>query len=494
MSSTDDLISKVPRAQRKRQGRDLRKQKPRSSHAGWMPTSDRPDPIELLQAQDVGRLHHLIPIKYGRMSASPFAFLRGSAVVMADDLGYGGISCYGNTTIHTPNLDSLASNGVKFTDFHSNGAVCSPTRAALLTGKYQQRTGVGGVITAKSHRNVGLNLNEVTIADELKKHGYNCGMFGKWHLGYSKEFNPTLQGFDDYVGFVSGNIDYHAHIDQEGYLDWWKGSEIKNEEGYSTDLITDYGINYIKENDPKLTGKPFFLYLPHEAPHGPYQRHIDRKLREVGKPGTKPVNQDSIPLIYKEMVEVMDEGIGKIIQTLKETGQYENSIIIFISDNGANRHGNNGGLRGYKGGVYEGGSRVPAIFNYPKEIKEGSINKQIVLTMDIFPTLLDFIGQSPSLTNIDGISIKENLLHQTTLPERVVFFAFKNKSFIRKEDWKLISIESENGDEIELYNLSDDLQEKNDVSSVHPELVNELLDRLELWKKEVYTGVNMISE
>lgn len=415
-------------------------------------------------------------------------------MIMADDLGYGDISCYGNTTIHTPNLDLLAANGVKFIDFHSNGAVCSPTRAALMTGKYQQRTGVGGVITAKSHRDVGLNLSETTIAEEFKKHGYNCGMFGKWHLGYPKEYNPILQGFDEFTGFVSGNIDYHAHIDQEGYHDWWKGTELKNEKGYSTDLITEYGIKYIKENDPKKTGKPFFLYLPHEAPHGPYQRRIDKILREVGKAGTKPVNKDSIPSIYKEMIEVMDEGIDKIIQMLKETGQYENTIVVFISDNGASGHGNNGNLRGYKSGVYEGGSRVPAIFSYPDIIKKGMVNKQIVLSMDLLPTLLDFIGQNPSAANIDGISIKENLINQTVLPKRDVFFAFKNKSFIRNGDWKLVSIESENGENIELYNLSNDIQEKNNLSSVHPELVNELLGKLELWKKEVNKGVNVVSK
>lgn len=414
-------------------------------------------------------------------------------LIMADDLGYGGISCYGDTVINTPNLDLLAANGIRFTDFHSNGSVCSPTRAALMTGKYQQRTGVGGVITAKSHRTVGLNLDEITIAEEFKKHGYNCGMFGKWHLGYPKEYNPTLQGFDEFVGFVSGNVDYHAHIDQEGYLDWWQGIEIKNEKGYSTDLITDYGVKYIQKNDPEKTGKPFFLYLPHEAPHGPYQRRIDEILREVGKPGSKPINKNNIPSIYKEMVEVMDEGIGKIIQTLKETEQYKNTIVIFISDNGANTYGNNGELRGFKASAYEGGSRVPAIFTYPGEFKKGTINHQTALTMDLLPTLLDIIGEKPSAANIDGISIKESLLHQVQLPERDVFYSFQNKSFIRNGDWKLVFIEQEDGDRIELYNLSDDIQERNDLGLVHPEMVKEMFNKLELWRKEVSMGVKVVS-
>ncbi len=415
-------------------------------------------------------------------------------LIMADDLGYGGISCYGDTVIKTPNLDVLAANGIKFTDFHSNGSVCSPTRAALMTGKYQQRTGVGGVITAKSHRTVGLNLDELTIAEEFKKHGYNTGMFGKWHLGYPKEFNPTLQGFDEFVGYVSGNIDYHAHIDMEGYLDWWKGDTIDNEEGYSTDLITEYGVKYIERNAPEKTGKPFFLYLPHEAPHGPFQRRIDKALREVGNPNIRTVNKEDIRSIYKEMVEVMDEGVGRVIQALKETGAYENTIVIFISDNGANSYGNNGVLRGFKASAYEGGSRVPAIFTYPGKFEKGTVNDETALTMDLLPTLLDFIGQKPSNSDIDGISIKETLLHQAQLPERDVFFSFQNKSFIRNGDWKLVYIELEDGDKVELYNLVDDIGERNNLSAVHPEMAKEMLGRLQSWQNDVWDGVTLVSD
>lgn len=413
-------------------------------------------------------------------------------LIMADDLGYGDISCYGSTSINTPNIDLLASKGIKFTDFHSNGAVCSPTRAALLTGKYQQRTGIDGVITAKKHRDVGLSLGETTLAEEFKKYDYQCGMFGKWHLGYAKEFNPVLQGFDEFIGYVSGNIDYHAHIDQEGFLDWWKDSTIDNEEGYSTDLITKYGVKFIKENNPDKTGKPFFLYLPHEAPHGPYQRRIDQILRKVGESESKKVSEDSISSIYKEMVEVMDEGIGKIVQTLKETKQYENTILVFISDNGANRHGNNASLRGYKASAYEGGSRVPAIFTYPNKIKKQSVNTNVVLGMDLLPTLLDFIGQKPS-NDIDGISLKNNLLSNKKLAERDVFFGYNNKSFIRSGDWKLIRTKRKIGDRIELYNLANDLGEQNDLSTERPDLANQLLVKLESWNKDVKEGVQILS-
>lgn len=413
-------------------------------------------------------------------------------IIMADDLGYGDLACYNSiSSIHTPNLDLLVAEGMMFTDFHSNGSICSPTRAALMTGKYQQRTGVEGVITAKTHRNVGLNLNEITIAEELKRQNYNCGMFGKWHLGYSKKHNPILQGFDTFEGFVSGNIDYHAHIDQEGYLDWWKGNKIHNVKGYSTDLITENGVKYIAENNPKKTGKPFFLYLPHEAPHYPYQKRIDKILREVGVGGATSVNKDSIQFIYKEMVEVMDEGVGEIVQALKETEQYDNTMLIFLSDNGASINGNNGNLRGVKGGPYEGGSRVPAIVSYPNKIKKGMVNNQTILTMDILPTLLDFIDKKPTGEDIDGISIKNNLLRNTNLPKRDMFFSFKNRSFIRSGKWKMINIKDQN--RFELYDLSIDVEESNDVGLDNNDLINDMKHKLLLWEKEVRKGVDVIS-
>ncbi|MDW3648899.1 MAG: sulfatase-like hydrolase/transferase [Bacteroidia bacterium] len=415
-------------------------------------------------------------------------------LIMADDLGYGDIPSYGNKHIQTPNLDYLASEGVRFTDFHSNGSVCSPTRAALMTGKYQQRTGVEGVITAKSHREVGMSLDEISMADEFKKHGYQTGMFGKWHLGYAPEYNPVFQGFNEFVGFVSGNVDFQAHIDQEGYLDWWKGDRIANESGYTTDLITDYGVDFIQNNNPQKTAKPFFLYLPHEAPHYPYQNRKSKALREVGTAASLPVDKDSIPGLYKEMIEIMDEGIGRIIQSLKETGQYENTLIVFCSDNGASRNGSNGVLRGFKAGVYEGGSRVPAIISFPGKIPKGWLSEEVVLSMDYLPTFLDFIGKEASGDKIDGISIKDHLMHKSALPERDLFYAFKHQSFIRSGNYKLIRKKNEAGDIYELYDLGKDLQEKNNLVAVHPDIVKVQEEKLKKWEEEVHHGVTRISQ
>ena len=417
-------------------------------------------------------------------------------LIMADDLGYGELSCYGSSKIHTANIDALAEQGIRFTDFHANGPVCSPTRAALMTGKYQQRTGVEGVITAANHREVGLSLNETTLAEALKDLGFVCGIFGKWHLGYAEKFNPTYQGFDDFVGFVSGNVDYQSHIDQEGYLDWWKGNKIDNEEGYTTDLITRYGVEFLKKNNPRNTGKPFFLYLPHEAPHYPIQARNDAPVRKEGSGKyIRKVPKDSVPFIYTEMIETMDEGIGEILKTLKTLGIEENTIVIFCSDNGAaGSSGDNGVLRGSKASLYEGGHRVSAIIRYPGKISGKDTCDATVMSMDLLPTLLDFVGGKPTDTELDGISIKSLLLHGEQLPDRDLFWSFKSQRAMRRGKWKLVSTVK---DEIiinELFDLEADLSEENDLSAEEPQLLNDMLQEMESWYEEVWSGVTTISK
>lgn len=417
-------------------------------------------------------------------------------LIMADDLGYGELSCYGSQKVKTPNIDKLASQGVKFTDFHSNGPVCSPTRAALMTGKYQQRSGVEGVITAASHRNVGLSLNETTLAEALKSYGYICAIYGKWHLGYAKEFNPTLQGFDNFVGFVSGNIDYHSHVDQEGYLDWWNDTIINDEKGYTTDLITKYGIEFIKNNNPNKTGKPFFLYLPHESPHYPIQGRNDAPVRQEGnKKYIRKVPNDSVPIIYTEMIETMDEGIGEIMQTITTEGLDENTIVIFCSDNGAaGGRGDNGVLRAAKASVYEGGHRVPGMIRFPGKIKAGTVCTTPVMSMDLFPTLLDFAGGKTNAENIDGVSIKNLLLNDSDLQDRDLFWSFGNKNAIRSGKWKLVTIEKQDETSLELFDLDADISERNDLSATETEITKDLLEKLNNWNQEVRQGVTTVAK
>ena len=365
-----------------------------------------------------------------------------------------------------------------------------------MTGKYQQRTGVEGVITAANHREVGLALQENTLAESLKALGYNCGIFGKWHLGYAEEFNPTYQGFDEFVGFVSGNVDYHSHIDQEGYLDWWNGNKIDNEDGYTTDLITKYGIDFLKRNNPKNTGKPFFLYLPHESPHYPIQGRHDKPVRNEGSGKLiRKVPNDSVPIIYKEMIETLDEGVGQLMQALKREGLAENTIVVFCSDNGAaGKRGDNGVLRASKASLYEGGHRVPAVVWYPGKIAAGEVSDATVLSMDLFPTMLDFAGGASSGNNLDGFSLKNFLLTGDELQGRDLFWGFKRQKAMRRGKWKLVSTVKEDSIIHELFDLEADLSEKNDLSNEFPDLKNEMVKEIEKWHDEVWSGVETVSK
>ena len=396
-------------------------------------------------------------------------------LIVADDLGYGDLSIFGNKNILTPNIDKLGEEGIVFTDFHSNGSVCSPTRAALLTGKYQQRVGVSGVITAKNHRDKGLSTDEITFANIAKESGYKTGIFGKWHLGYDPKYNPINQGFDEFIGFVSGNVDYHSHIDQEGYKDWWFDNKLNEEFGYSTDLISKHSIDFIKKNKDEN----FLLYIAHESPHYPFQGRNSQKVRELGKDFIRglPDNKDEI---YKEMVEVMDEGVGEVIDLLYELNIDKKTIIFFFSDNGGTRNGNNGLFKGFKGSLYEGGHRVASMVWSPSIIKKGYRNETF-LTMDILPTISDFIGGSINHP-LDGVSMKNNLLFNEKIIERLLFWEYNSNYAVRKNNWKLL-IKKDNSKE--LYDLSSDISEEENVYKLYPELVKELSNEIDNWKNNL---------
>ena len=269
-------------------------------------------------------------------------------LILADDMGYGDAGCYGGKHLQTPAIDTLADRGLRFTDFHSNAPVCSPTRAALLTGCYQQRCGIEGVISAKNHREKGLSLENVTFADLLKTAGYRTAVFGKWHLGYEPRFNPRYEGFDEFVGFVSGNIDYHSHIDQAGVEDWWQDVELIPEEGYSTDLVTSHGLSFIQ----RYKDEPFCLYLAHECPHYPYQGPNDPADRTVGKPEPILGRRKDRTAAYKEMMESMDTSIDRIVRKINSLDLEKETFIFFCSDNRPTGPGSSGPLKGKKGSLW----------------------------------------------------------------------------------------------------------------------------------------------
>ena len=401
-------------------------------------------------------------------------------LIMADDLGYGDIGCYGSTLSKTPRLDALAVTGMRATDFHSNGAVCSPTRAALMTGRYQQRSGLEGVVTAAGHRHTGLDLKEFTIAELMKEGGYTTAMFGKWHLGYDPAFNPVKQGFDEFRGFVSGNIDLFSHIDQTGRFDWWVQDQMKDELGYMTELITDHGLNFIKRNKEK----PFFLYLAHAAPHYPYQGPNDKGYRKIGDP--KPILgivKDK-KRAYREMIESMDTQVGRIVDLLDAEGLRENTLIVFISDNGAVSPGDNGPLAGKKGTLMEGGHRVPGIFNWEGTIKP-STSAETMLCMDLMPTFASLANVSIQDRKLDGLDLSSVLRLDEKLPRRLTFWAKRGETAVRDGAWKLLRIKEAN----RLYDLSTDLGEKKNVAAKHPEIVDRLSKALDTWNEDVRKGV-----
>jgi len=425
-------------------------------------------------------------VDFGQAGASSRTAGRPNIIlIMADDLGYGDVGCYGSTRIKTPNIDALAQGGMKFTDYHSNCPVCSPTRAALLTGRYQQRSGIEGVVYAKGPaRQTGLALEETTFAEVLKNHGYATALFGKWHLGYNVEFNPARQGFDEFRGYVSGNVDFHSHIDGAGFDDWWKNLEKIPEEGYVTDLITKHGVDFIERHKDE----PFCLYMPHESPHSPYQGRNDPPVRLPGGKKSKGLKGQEIARAYREMVEVMDEGIGRIVDTVKRLGLERQTFIFFCSDNGATKNGSNGALAGYKGSLWEGGHRVPAVACWPGRIKAGTTTDHTVLGMDLFATMVSIAGAKlPTGLKLDGVDLFGMLTENKKLPERTLYWRYRKEKAVREGPWKLLVRDGKSM----LFDLDEDLGEKNDLARTERRVLKRLEEELAVWDREVSAGVEL---
>jgi len=398
-------------------------------------------------------------------------------LIMADDMGYAGLSCYGNEYgIKTPNLDRMAEAGVRFTDFHSNGVVCSPTRAALLTGRYQQRTGISRVVQAKNDRNKGLSLEEFTLAEMLKSGGYHTAIFGKWHEGYSSMFNPVNQGFDEFIGFVSGNVDCKSHLDVAIQEDWWKQGQLHPEEGYQTTLIGNHTLDFIERNKQS----PFFVYVAFGAPHAPIQGPNDPAVRGEGAVSQHDIDMERA---YREMVESLDKEVGRICSRLEELGLAENTFIFFCSDNGAaKKWSGSSSLKGRKGMMSEGGHRVPAIAYWPGTIPP-AVTDQTAMTVDLYTTYAALSGISvPEQVKLDGTDLFPLLKTGKALPQRTFFWSMANAHAVRRGSWKYVK---EKKGAAALYDLSADLGEKNDLSKKNPEMFQQLETAFNKWIAEV---------
>jgi arylsulfatase A-like enzyme len=400
-------------------------------------------------------------------------------VILADDLGYNDLSSFGSKDIRTPNIDAIVNSGVRFTNFYANSSVCSPTRASLLTGRYPELAGVPGVIRTDVTNSWGYLSQKITLLPALLKvHNYHTALVGKWHLGLEPENHPNKRGFDFFHGFLGDMMDdYMTHLRENINFMRLNQQEI-NPKGHATDLFSDWTVDYIKEQQNKKG--PFFLYLAYNAPHDPIQ-----PLTEwVQKVRAREPNISEKRASLLALIEHMDAGIGKVIQALKSTGAYENTIIVFTSDNGGRLDlgANNGYTRSGKGSMYEGGLKVPAGIFWPGQPITPITSDRIHLTMDIFPTLLEAAGINYNKSMIDGTSFYQLLQNKKdTFSERTVFFCRregdaeyggKTIDAVRKGDWKLLQncpFASR-----ELYNIKEDPLEQNNLALSNKEKFREL--------------------
>ena len=412
----------------------------------------------------------------GTATPTPAAGKRPNIVlIVADDLGYGDLGCFGCKDIPTPNLDQLAKAGMRFTRAYGY-CVCSPTRASLLTGCYAERSGIHTVLMGG---NVPAFGKAITVAKVLHDGGYVTGLVGKWHLGYSGEVLPTRMGYDEFFGFHGGKLDYFKHTDStqkngkpEGKHDLWEGETEIFRDGYTTDLFSARAQQFIRTH----AKQPFYLQLNYNAPHystvkGVFQApeaYLKRFGVEKDPNGTRGG--------YAAMVNCLDDGIGKVLAELKAQQLEENTLVIFISDNGAEKPGgSNGTLSGGKHTSKEGGIRVPWIARWPGVIPAGAERADAVHVMDLMPTLLSVAQvKPPAVCRFDGLNIWSAFIGKETVPERPLCFP---PSTISLGKWKL-----NNG---KLFDLEADPAETTDVAAQHPEVVAALTKQLAAWQQEM---------
>ncbi|MBQ6264606.1 MAG: sulfatase-like hydrolase/transferase [Clostridia bacterium] len=420
-------------------------------------------------------------------------------IIMTDDQGYADLGCMGSDDLKTPNIDALAEKGVMFTSMYAASPVCSPSRAALLTGRYPANAGVRAIL-AGHRRASGLTPAVPTLATALKKLGYKTGISGKWHLGLKEECRPNVNGFDEFSGFLAGCLDYYSHIFYYGMSDggcnpthdlWENDREVYANGEYLTERITRKSVDFIKRHKDE----PFFLYVAYNAPH--YPMHAPEKYL------------DRFPdlawdrRIMAAMLSAVDDGVGEITRTLEELGLSENTIIYYQSDNGPSRESRNwldgtqnfyygssaGAFTGHKFSLFEGGIRVPAIISMGNVFAH-RISDAPHIAVDIFPTVLEACGGNPADYELDGESILATLKGAREKTHDLLFWEMEGQTAVRKGDYKLVLngrvVESaEPRAEVFLSDLSVDPGEKINLADELPGVCEELKDAATKWRKKI---------
>ncbi len=414
-------------------------------------------------------------------------------LILADDLGYADLASFGSTDMQTPSLDALVERGMKFDNFYANCPVCSPTRAALLSGCYQERVGVPGVIRTHPENSWGNLADDATLLPAvLSKVGYETAIIGKWHLGLEQNDWPTRKGLGYFKGFLGDMMDdYYDHL-RHGNNYMREGEVEIDPAGHATDLFSDWSCQFLKQHAEQTDPQPFFLYLAYNAPHTPIQPPQDWLEKTKNRyPGMSDRRAKLVALI-----EHMDDGIGRVLKTLEETGLAKNTMVIFTSDNGGqvNVGANNGPLRDGKGTMYEGGLKVPAIVAWPGKIEAGSVSNQMAITMDIFKTVCDAAG-ADSTTAVDSVSFMSALLDEANVSPaapRDLFFirregglAYNGMAIraMRRGDWKLV--QNSPHAPWELFNLKKDPLEAEDLSKRNRKVYRDLCVEM---RKQIQIG------
>ena len=417
-------------------------------------------------------------------------------IILTDDQGYADLGCFGSKAVKTPRIDQMAKEGAILSTFYMAASVCTPSRAALLTGSYPKRIGMTGILVADSK--AGLNPNEITIAEVVKSAGYKTAMYGKWHLGHHPDFLPTRQGFDEFFGLpYSHDIHpFHPRKDVWNFpklplIEGEKVIELEPDADFLTQRITQKAIDFIKRNKDN----PFFLYVAHPMPHVPlhvspnFMQQVPKETRDLIQKNEKAgnfIDYETRGKIFPQVISEIDWSVGQLLDELKKQGIDDNTLVLFTSDNGPSKPKLSSAypLRGYKSTVYEGGMREPTVIRWPSKIKAGQKINQLMTAMDLFPTIAQLVGyQILQDRVIDGKNILPVLTKNEASPHQYFFYHKRTKLMaIRNLKWKLHLSE---GKADALYNLDDDIRESKNLINEQPLIVEQLLSVCKNFEKEI---------
>lgn len=397
---------------------------------------------------------------------------------LADDLGYADLSCYGRPDIATPSIDRIARDGVRLLQAYANSAVCSATRTALITGRYQYRLPVGlEEPIAGSSGNVGLPPGHPTLPSLLHQVGYGTTLIGKWHLGSLPDYSPLKSGYDHFWGFRTGALDYFTHQSVEHKDDLWDGDMPVHETGYMTDLIGDRAVRAVA--DYARTGQPFFLDVHFNAPHWPWEAPGDEAEAERLRTASLRHYDGGTQRTYKAMVERMDMQVGRVLDALDAAGLAGNTVVVFTSDNGGERFADTWPFTGRKTELLEGGLRVPAVLRWPARVPAGEISDQVAISMDWLPTLLAAAGTAPAADHPgDGMDLLPMLTGAPPVPRRL-FWRYKAnwQRAARDGNWKVLKIATNTF----LFDVAADPMERANLKDRHPDVYARLVAEWNDW-------------